>query len=42
MGVSAPGIVSREMVASMAEKPIVFSMANPAPDEACRAGLARA
>lgn len=32
IGVSAPGIVSPEMVASMAEKPIVFSMANPVPE----------
>lgn len=44
VGVSAPGIVSREMVASMAEGPIVFSMANPVPeimpDEALAAGAA--
>lgn len=44
VGVSAPRIVSREMVASMAEGPIVFSMANPVPeimpDEALAAGAA--
>lgn len=44
VGVSAPRIVSREMVASMAESPIVFSMANPVPeimpDEALAAGAA--
>ncbi len=32
VGVSAPGIVSEEMVASMAEDPIVFPMANPTPE----------
>jgi len=32
IGVSAPGIVSREMVASMAEKAVVFPMANPTPE----------
>lgn len=32
IGVSAPGIVSREMVSSMAEKAIVFPMANPVPE----------
>ena len=31
LGVSAP-IVTKEMVASMAEKPIVFAMANPTPE----------
>lgn len=44
VGVSAPRIVSREMVASMAERPIVFSMANPVPEimpgEALAAGAA--
>ncbi len=44
IGVSAPHIVSREMVQSMAEKPIVFPMANPVPeiepDEAKAAGAA--
>ena len=32
IGVSAPGIVSGEMVASMASDPIVFAMANPVPE----------
>lgn len=32
IGVSAPGIVTKEMVASMNEKNIVFSMANPEPE----------
>lgn len=32
IGVSAPGIVTREMVASMAEKAIVLPMANPVPE----------
>ena len=32
LGVSAPNIVTKEMVASMAEKPIVFAMANPTPE----------
>ena len=32
IGVSAPGIVSGEMVASMAKNPIVFPMANPTPE----------
>ena len=42
IGVSAPGIVSHEMVASMAKDAIVFPMANPTPeimpDEALAAG----
>lgn len=42
IGVSAPGVVSREMVASMAKDAIVFPMANPTPeimpDEALAAG----
>ena len=42
VGVSAPGIVSAEMVASMAKDAIVFPMANPTPeimpDEAKRGG----
>ncbi len=42
IGVSAPGVVSREMVASMASDAIVFPMANPTPeimpDEAKAAG----
>ncbi len=32
VGVSAPNIVTKEMVSSMAEKPIVFAMANPTPE----------
>ncbi|MGD1852161.1 MAG: NAD-dependent malic enzyme [Cyanophyceae cyanobacterium] len=32
LGVSAPGVVTPEMVASMAPKPIVFAMANPIPE----------
>ncbi len=32
LGVSAPKIVTEEMVKSMAEKPIVFAMANPTPE----------
>lgn len=32
LGVSAPNIVTKEMVASMAEKPIIFAMANPTPE----------
>ncbi len=44
IGVSAPGIVTKEMVASMAKDPIVFAMANPIPeimpDEAKAGGAA--
>ena len=44
IGVSAPHIVSREMIASMASGSIVFPMANPVPeiepDEALEAGAA--
>lgn len=32
LGVSAPNVVTREMVASMASQPIVFAMANPIPE----------
>jgi malate dehydrogenase (oxaloacetate-decarboxylating) len=32
MGVSAPGVVTPEMVKSMAKDPIVFAMANPVPE----------
>ena len=32
VGVSAPGIVSKEMVASMAKDSILFAMANPTPE----------
>ncbi|MBE6774581.1 MAG: NADP-dependent malic enzyme [Ruminococcaceae bacterium] len=42
IGVSAPGCVTQDMVRSMADKPIVFPMANPTPeimpDEAIAAG----
>ena len=44
IGVSAPGIITEEMVQSMNRDPIVFAMANPVPeimpDEAHRAGAA--
>ena len=44
IGVSAPGVLTAEMVATMAEKPIVMAMANPVPeimpDEAAKAGVA--
>lgn len=44
LGVSAPNVVSEDMVKSMAEKPIVFAMANPTPeimpDKAKAAGAA--
>ncbi len=32
VGVSAKGVVSKEMVASMAKDPIIFAMANPEPE----------
>jgi malate dehydrogenase (oxaloacetate-decarboxylating) len=32
LGVSAPGVVTPEMVKSMAQDPIVFAMANPVPE----------
>ena len=32
VGVSKPDLVSEEMVKSMAEKPIIFAMANPVPE----------
>lgn len=32
IGVSAPGLVTKEMVASMAQNAIVFAMANPVPE----------
>jgi malate dehydrogenase (oxaloacetate-decarboxylating) len=42
IGVSAPGVLTKEMVSSMADKPIIFAMANPTPeimpDEAKEAG----
>ena len=44
IGVSKPGIVTKEMIKSMAENPIVFAMANPVPEimpnEATEAGAA--
>jgi len=44
IGVSAPGIITKEMVRSMERDPIVFAMANPVPeiwpDEAKDAGAA--
>lgn len=44
IGVSGPGLVSKDMVASMAKDPIVFAQANPVPeimpDEAKAAGAA--
>ncbi len=42
IGVSAPGVLSKEMVKTMTEDPIIFAMANPTPeimpDEAKEAG----
>ena len=32
LGLSAAGVVSKDMVASMADKPIIFAMANPNPE----------
>lgn len=32
VGVSAPGILTQDMVRSMADKPVVFAMANPEPE----------
>ncbi|MFO7611579.1 MAG: malic enzyme-like NAD(P)-binding protein [Clostridia bacterium] len=32
IGVSAPGVLTRGMVGSMAENPIIFAMANPVPE----------
>ena len=32
IGVSAPGVVTKEMVKSMAEGPVIFPMANPTPE----------
>ena len=44
IGVSAPGVLTAEMVATMAKDPIVFACANPVPeilpDEAKKAGFA--
>ena len=44
LGVSAPGLVTPEMVKSMAQDPIVFAMANPVPEimpDAAKAAGAR-
>ena len=32
LGLSKGGLVSKEMIASMAEKPIIFALANPTPE----------
>ncbi len=32
IGVSAPGVLTKEMVRTMADKPIIFAMANPTPE----------
>ncbi|MCD8220062.1 MAG: NAD-dependent malic enzyme [Ruminococcus sp.] len=44
IGVSAPGCVTAEMVRTMADKPVIFAMANPTPEimpeEALAAGAA--
>ncbi|MDR0879478.1 MAG: NAD-dependent malic enzyme [Clostridioides sp.] len=32
VGVSAPGVLTKEMVKSMSDKPIIFAMANPVPE----------
>lgn len=44
IGVSAPGLLTKDMVRSMKENPIVFAMANPEPeikyDDAIEAGVA--
>ena len=44
IGVSAPGVLTAEMVATMAKDPVVFACANPTPeilpDEAKKAGVA--
>lgn len=44
LGVSAPGVLTRDMVRTMAKDPIIFAMANPVPeimpDEAKAAGAA--
>ncbi|MDN6218497.1 MAG: NADP-dependent malic enzyme, partial [Enterococcus sp.] len=42
VGVSAPGVLKPEWIKAMAEKPVIFAMANPTPeifpDEALEAG----
>lgn len=40
VGVSAPGLVTPEMVASMAEGPVVYALANPVPEIDKRRALA--
>jgi malate dehydrogenase (oxaloacetate-decarboxylating) len=44
VGVSQPGLLNSDMITAMAEKPIIFAMANPTPeimpDEAAKAGVA--
>lgn len=44
LGVSKPGVITKDMVKSMAKNPIIFAMANPIPeimpDEAKRGGAA--
>ena len=44
IGVSGPGVLTKEMVAKMADKPIVFAMSNPVPEitpeDAWEAGVA--
>ncbi len=44
IGVSGPGILTKEMIAKMADKPIVFAMSNPtpeiSPEDAIKAGVA--
>ncbi|MCR5672087.1 MAG: NAD-dependent malic enzyme [Lachnospiraceae bacterium] len=44
IGVSGPGLLTKEMVAKMADKPVVFAMSNPVPEitpeEAAEAGVA--
>ena len=44
IGVSGPGVLTKDMVAKMADKPIVFAMSNPVPEitpeEAKEAGVA--
>lgn len=44
LGVSKPGLLTQDMIRTMAEKPIIFAMANPVPeimpDEAAAAGAA--
>ncbi len=43
IGLSAPGILTREMIAGMSDDPIIFALANPVPeimpDEAKKAGV---